>query len=76
MLYSTGPFVILICILVSFFFFMLENIAITLQDPFENRASDIPMTALCRTIEINLLELIETKELPPPIEVDDKGVLM
>lgn len=76
MLYSTGPFVVLICVLVSFFFFMLENIAFTLQDPFMNRPSDIPMSALCRTIEINLLELIGAEEIPTLIEPDKNGVLM
>jgi putative membrane protein len=76
MLYSTGPFVILICILVAFFFFMLENIAYFLQDPFMNRPSDIPMSALCRTIEINLLELTEAEDVPAAIQPDKKGILM
>ena len=76
MLFSTGPFVILICILVSFFFFMLENIAYFLQDPFMNRASDVPMTALCRTIEINLLELVNADNVPDPVQPDNNGVLM
>lgn len=76
MLFSTGPLVIPICILVSFFFYMLESIAFSLQDPFMNRNSDIPMTALCRTIEINLLELIEAEDIPSPIKPDKHGVLM
>ncbi|MGB1004515.1 MAG: bestrophin family protein [Salibacteraceae bacterium] len=76
MLYSTGPFVILICLLVSFFFNMLENIAMHLQDPFMNRDSDIPMSALCRTIEINLLELVEEKNVPKPMQPDSRGILM
>ena len=76
MLYSTGPFVILICLLVSFFFNMLENIAYYLQDPFMNRASDIPMSSICRTIEINIKELLDEKEVPEAIQPDDKGILM
>ena len=76
MLYSTGPFVILICIIVSFFFFMLENIAYFLQNPFMKRWSDIPMTALCRTIEINLLQLIGVENVPSPIEPNKHGILM
>ncbi len=76
MLFSTGPFVILICVLVSFFFHMLENIAYFLQDPFMNRDSDIPMSALCRTIEINLKELVEDPDVPEPLQPDEKGVLM
>jgi len=76
MLFSTGPFTILICILVSFFFFMLENIAYFLQDPFKNRESDIPMSALCRTIEINLKELVEDDNIPELLKPDSRGVLM
>ena len=76
MLYSTGPLVILICIIVSFFFFMLENIAFSLQDPFENRDSDIPMTALCRTIEINLLQMIGEESIPEAMKPNKNGVLM
>lgn len=76
MLYSTGPFVIVICIVVSFFFFMLENIAYFLQNPFTNSASDISMTALCRTIEINLLELVEEENIPAEIKPNKRGILM
>ena len=76
MLFSTGPMVILICVLVSFFFFMLENIAYYLQDPFMNRDSDIPMSALCRTIEINLKELIGETNIPDGLKPDSRGVLM
>lgn len=76
MLFSTGPFVILICLLVSFFFNMLENIAYYLQDPFMNRESDIPMTAICRTIEINLKELLDEKDIPEALKPNKNGVLM
>ena len=55
---------------------MLENIAYFLQDPFMNRESDIPMSALCRTIEINLLELVEEDDIPEPLKPDSRGVLM
>ena len=76
MLYSSGPFVILICLLVSFFFNMLESIAAFLQDPFMNRESDIPMSSICRTIEINLKELVGDSDIPEPISPDKNGVLM
>ena len=76
MLYSTGPFVIVICLLVAFFFYMLENIAAYLQDPFQNKGSDIPMSALTQTIEINLLELIGHSDVPKPLKPNEKGILM
>ncbi len=46
-----------------------------LNDPFENRANDTPMTALCRTIEIDLLQMLGETDLPEPIEPVD-GVLL
>ena len=55
---------------------MLDNIAYYLQDPFENRASDIPMTALSRTIEINILQLLGDEHVPEPVAADARGVLM
>ena len=76
MLFSTGPFVILLCILVSFFLNMLENIAYFLQNPFLNRPSDTPLSALRRSIEIYLKELAEERDIPYPLGVDAQGVLM
>jgi putative membrane protein len=55
---------------------MIETVAHYLQDPFHNRPSDTPMSALCRTIEINILELIEEKDKPEPLTPDDEGILM
>ena len=76
MLESTGPFVILISFFVAFFFAMIEAIAHYLKDPFENKGSDIPMTALCNTIEINILQMIGASELPLKAKPDPNGVLM
>ncbi len=35
-------------------FFLIEKMAIHLQDPFENKPTDTPMTAICFTIERDL----------------------
>jgi putative membrane protein len=76
MLFSTGPFVILICTIVAFIFLMLDQIAAYLQDPFNNTKSDIPMSALSRTIEINLRQMIGDHEVPEPLKPDKNGILM
>ena len=60
--------------IVAFVFLTLEKISRKLKDPFENDISDTPMTALCRTIEIDLRQMLGEKEVPPPIE-PIKGVL-
>lgn len=61
--------------IVVFFFTLIEAIATYLQDPFENRKSDTPLSAISRTIEINLLEMIGEKKVPQKL-VAEKGVLM
>ncbi|MFY0687442.1 MAG: hypothetical protein JXQ90_09765 [Cyclobacteriaceae bacterium] len=45
------------------------------ENPFEGMANDIPMLSLCRTIEIDLREMIGDEDIPAPIEAKNK-VLM
>ncbi len=58
-------------ILISFVFFTLEKTAYYLQDPFRNRPSDVPVTAIARTIEINIRQLLNEEELPDPVTKDE-----
>jgi len=39
-------------------FFLLEKTAYFLQDPFENRPTDIAVTSIARSIEVNIRQLI------------------
>jgi putative membrane protein len=50
--------------LIPIIFIAIERTAIILQDPFENVTTDIPMTSLAITIEINIKELIGDTDLP------------
>lgn len=43
---------------ISTIFFLIEKMAIHLQDPFENKPTDTPMTAICGTIERDLKQYI------------------
>ena len=45
-----------------------------LVDPFADTIHDVPLTAMCRTIEIDLLQLIGD-EAPPPVKPDAAGIL-
>jgi len=45
-----------------------------LVDPFANTVHDLPLTAMCRTIEIDLLQAIGD-EAPQPVTPDKDGVL-
>ncbi len=62
-------------VFVAAVFVVIEQLGRDLKDPFENQPSDTPMTALCRTIERDLLGMLEESELPPPIR-PSAGVLM
>lgn len=57
-------------LLVSIVFFMLEKTAYYLQDPFRNRPSDTPVTAISRTIEINIKQLLGEADVPDPVTKD------
>lgn len=45
-------------ITISSAFFLIEKMAIHLQDPFENKPTDTPVTSIARNIEINLRHMI------------------
>lgn len=49
-------------IAISAVFFLIEKMAIHLQDPFENKPTDTPMTAICFTIERDLKQMISEME--------------
>jgi len=64
LLWLTVPF----CMLISWIFLTMELIGDNSEDPFENNINDVPMTALCRTIEIDLREMLGETDLPPKTE--------
>lgn len=66
-------FIAILMIILSFK--LVVQLGEDLNDPFENRPNDTPMTALCRTIEIDLLQMHGETALPKPIEPEG-GVLM
>jgi putative membrane protein len=47
---------------------MMEIVGDYSQNPFQGLPNDIPMLSLCRTIEIDLREMLRETELPPSIE--------
>lgn len=61
-----GFFEIPLLLLISAAFFLLEKSATHMQDPFENKATDTPITSIARTIEINIKQLLKETEIPKP----------
>ncbi len=64
MIWLTVPFTILI----GWVFWLMELVGEYATNPFEGLPFDIPMTSICRTIEIDLKEMIGETDLPPKVE--------
>ncbi|MEL6842242.1 MAG: bestrophin family ion channel [Bacteroidota bacterium] len=62
-------------VLVGWVYLFMELVGDYSENPFEGLGNDIPMLALSRTIEIDLLEMLGEKELPEGIKAK-RGVLM
>jgi putative membrane protein len=52
---------------IGWVFNTMEVVGDTSENPFENAINDIPMTAICRTIEIDLREMLNEESIPAPI---------
>lgn len=50
--------------LVAWVFYTMEVVGDSSENPFENSINDVPMTAICRNIEIDLREMLGETELP------------
>lgn len=61
-------FSILVLLLISCSFFLLEKSATFLQDPFADKPTDTPVTSLATTIEINIKQLLNETQLPEPVK--------
>ncbi|WP_296237044.1 bestrophin family protein [Psychrobacter sp. UBA5136] len=61
---SLGWVTPLICGVIAYTFFGLDALSEELEEPFGLAANQLPLTALSRTIEINLLEALGETELP------------
>ncbi|RZJ85143.1 MAG: hypothetical protein EOO20_20395 [Chryseobacterium sp.] len=59
-----GVYQIPFTIAIASAFFLIEKMAVHLQDPFENKPTDTPVTTIARTIEINLRQMLDEQEMP------------
>ena len=59
-------FQIPLLLLIATAFFLLEKSATVMQDPFENKPTDTAITAIARTIEINIKQLLGETNIPEP----------
>ncbi len=63
--------VIPFAVLISWIFTTMEIVGDNSEDPFEGRINDVPMTALCRTIEIDLRDMLDEADLPEGVQPKD-----
>lgn len=68
MVKELGYMTLVMAIIISFIFLIIEQIAIQIQDPFENHVNDTPMTTIAKNIEIDLREMLEEENLPEPLK--------
>jgi putative membrane protein len=63
MIWLTIPF----SVVVAWIFMTMERIGESTENPFEGGANDVPITAMSRTIEIDLREMLDEQDLPPAL---------
>ncbi|UYZ59357.1 bestrophin family protein [Hymenobacter latericus] len=65
---TIGLWEVPVLLLTASTYFLLERTARYLQDPFNNKPTDTPVTAIARTIEINLRQLLNETDVPKPLQ--------
>lgn len=66
-----GWFTPLVVGVIAYTFFGLDAIGEQIEDPFDLLPNDLPLDAISRNIEIDLLGLLGDTDLPPPLEPKD-----
>ncbi|TRZ45889.1 bestrophin family protein [Robertkochia solimangrovi] len=73
---SLGAYSIIVGTLVGYVFLTTQKIGITLLNPFDDIITGIPLNQITRTIEINLLEALNEKDIPEPVQSVDGEYIM
>ncbi len=60
-----------VSVIISFVFSIISKVGEVNEDPFENRITDVPLTALCNTIERDLKEMSGATILPDKIQSEN-----
>lgn len=54
-------------VVVSWVFISMEKVGESTENPFEGNPNDVPITAISRTIEIDMLDMLDEANLPQPL---------
>ncbi|MFC5481239.1 bestrophin family protein [Massilia suwonensis] len=64
---SIGYLTPLVVAIVAYTFYGLDALGDEIEEPFGLSPNDLPLDAICRTIEIDLRDALGETELPPPL---------
>ncbi len=70
--WATIPLTMLVCI----GFTLISEVGRVLEDPFTMFWPALPLSALSRTIEVNLRQRLGERDLPPMLQPTERGILM
>ena len=62
-------------VIIGWIYVVMEMIGDYSENPFEGLYNDIPMLTMCRTIEIDLLQMLGEKDVPKPIQPKEGSLL-
>ncbi|HEY9049827.1 MAG TPA: bestrophin family ion channel [Ohtaekwangia sp.] len=65
--HAVGHWSILLGFMVGFVFHITHINGMNILNPFEHNPSGVPISSITRTIEINLLQALNEKDIPPPL---------
>jgi putative membrane protein len=54
---------------ISFVYMVLDKIGDVTENPLKGRSSGTPISSICRTIEIDLLQMLESDFIPEPLPI-------
>lgn len=66
-----GYWLIPLSLLFAFVFAIVQRTGEVNEEPFENRITDVPLSAMCRAIERDVRATLGETNLPPPMEPKD-----
>jgi ion channel-forming bestrophin family protein len=62
-------------VLISWIYTSLEQVGESTESPFEGGANDVPISQMCRAVEVDLRELLGETDLPPLLQPRNSIVL-
>ena len=60
-----GACVPVVVLVVSYAFFGIDTVGDEIEQPFGTDPNDLPLSAISRTIEVNLRQRLDDKDIPP-----------